>query len=539
MQLYCRDKAIEFDAICKRVENKIKVLKEATINIDSEQRAFQEIKDTCEAQASDFVAPFEEDNVSSDISGIEAIYQNGIDELIKLEKRLERHDVYYESYKNAVRLEGETKRAKFGQESSTDYSEATIALLKQINSSDTRPFQSEKKVVDKIYQTAYGIIKMEVLVTGNSKVLDWVRTDETTKSNIVYLIRKDLEALKKAGKSCFIPELLGDISSFDVNSSSLNEELILFLALQDKKIRKKVDTALTEIMQELLSKKTSLNAMKDNIENVKQLLVTVKADIKRSRIYKNIGIMLSLIAILLASKYGIDKAVPKIGHKEYRTEAEYFTPTVGRNAPTFPEYMEKINGFESFTLTAYGPWVRQNVFYGDYERSIVIYDLSQQNVGDLDDVMDLDFSKLSPSTDKETRSELDPSELYADAIVDIVRLQQDSSDAHFVPNEEAQVIVNVVATTLLCLFGCLGGGLTIRSVVRKLKERFTFRKTRANLDGELVDLLNDYKRLCEQNERFRSRFIRMYEKVSKYYNNSNLEKSYEEIKRLDFTPLEK
>lgn len=538
MQLYCRDKAIEFDAICKRVENKIEVLKEATINVDSEQITFQKIKDVCEAQVSDFVAPFEEDNVSPNISGIEDIYQNGIDELIKLEKGLERHDVYYESYKDAVRLEEKTKRAKFGQDY-VDCSEATIDLLKQINSSDTRPFPSEKRIVDKIYQTAYGIIKMEVLATGNSKVLDWVRTDDTAKSNIVHLIRKDLEALKKAGKGGLVQELLGDISSFDVNSNSLNEELILFLALQDKKTRKKVDTALTEIMQELLSKKTSLDDMRGNIENVKQLLVAVKADIKRSRIYKDIGIMLSLIAILLASKYGIDKAVPKIGHKEYKTEVEYFTPTVGRNAPTFPEYMKKINGFESFTLTAYGPWVRQNVFYGDYERSIVIYDLSQQNVGNVDDVMNLDFSKLSPSTDKETRSELDPSELYADAIVDIVRLRQDSSDEHFVPNEEAQVIVNVIATTLLCLFGCLGGGLTIRSVVRKQKEKFSYKKTRVNLDGELVDLLNNYRKLCEQNEHFRTRFIHMYGKVSKYYNNSNLEKGYEEIKRLDFTPLEK
>ncbi len=539
MQLYYQDKAIEYNAICKKLENKIKALREIKIDVDNEEKRFQEVTRRCNAQLSAYTTSYTAGSASQSITEVENIYQRGIDELNKVFSLLKRHDLYFDAYRQALSLEEKINDADFTKSNGeSEYSSAVIMLLKTINSSDTRPFHTEENVIKKIYDVAYEIIKMELLQSGNSKVLLWVKEDEVASSFIADLIRKELEELKASSNESFLSDVFDDIASFSISSNCLNEELILFLALQNGVTKKKVEEALALIVQEMFNKKGTQDKMVANIEQLRNTLVEIKERIKGGHIYKELGIMLALVGVLFASKYGIDKLITKVGHTEYRTYPDYYTNVEGEFAPTFPEYMQKIKGFESVELTAYSPWVRSDVFYGDYERQIRTYDLTKENIGELEDALNLDFPNLRCDIDTETRSDIDSSELYTDAIIEILRLKQDESDNKFIPHEEDQALISVITTIVLCVLGCVGEGLTIFSLVSKIKEKLSDKRTFTKHDKELITLLENYRSLCEQNEGFRNRFIEMYERVSKYCESAQLNNTYKEFKEFRITPLE-
>lgn len=539
MRLSYQDRAIEYNAIMVRVGNKIKVLKEIKIDVSSEEREYKSIIERCDRETRAYVSTYSSGCASQDISSVEEIYDKSIGELDELEEQLKRHDIYMDAYGQAIDLENKAKRIDFATSTQeTDYSAAIIRLLEMINSSDTRPFHAEENVVKKVYDVAYEIIKMEILQFGKSKTLSWVKEDELTSSIIANLVEKELEEVKDSNQIDLLKGVFDDISSFTVSPNRLNEELILFLALQNGTTRRRVEVALAKIVQELMEKKDFLDKTVGDSAEIRDRLHELREKIKGSHIYNRIAIMIGLVGILIAGKHFIDNTTAKIGHFEYKTTPGYYTNQEGKTPPNFPEYMEKIPGFESLTFTAYSPWQRKEVFYGDYQRKILTYDLSGKNIGELSEVLDFDFEKLKHGTKTETREELDPSELYTDAIIEILRLEQDENNSKFVPHEEEQATFNSIASTILCILVSFGEGLTILSLILKLKRKFSDRKAFAKNSAELVDLLENYRLLCERNEVFRARFTEMYTRVSAYCKSDQISKAHDDIKKIQLTPVE-
>lgn len=539
MQLHYKDRAIEYNAMCTKIKNKIRALQKIKIDVSAEEKHFQEIMKRCNGQARSYTPSFTSGSATQDTASIEAIYDRHIGELNEMEEQLKRHDLYLDAYDQAVNLENRSREvdlANVGQKS--NYSSTIIHLLEMINSSDTRPFHEEQVVVSKIYEVAYEIIKMEILQSGNSKTLIWFRENEVASNSLVELIEKELEKVKSSGESSLLNDLLKEINSY-VRPNLLNEELILFLALQNGANRKRVEVALAHIVEDLMNEKSIQDKLIKDIEDIRKRLVEIKERLQKSHAYKRIGIMLGLAGILLGIKFGADKGISKIGHMEYRTYSEYYSNVEGKTAPNFPEYMEEIEGFESVKLTAYDPWRRRNIFFGDYLRSTATYDLTHLNIGELSEALELNFDQINCDTQTEYTKELDSSEVYTDAIIEILRLTQDESDNRFVPHEENQAVISVIVTVVLCIVGVVGEGLSLLSLISKLKEKFYDKKFYAENKQELISLLENCKILCERNEGFRTRFTDMYARVSKYYKSDMMGNSNNKLKEIKLTPLDK
>ena len=538
MQLHYKDRAIEYNAMCTKIKNKIRALQKIKIDVSAEEKHFQEIMKRCNGQARSYKPSFASSSATQDTASIEAIYDRHISELNEIEEQLKRHDLYLDAYDQAVNLENRSREVALeDDEQKSNYSSTIIHLLEMINLSDTRPFHEEQVVVSKIYEVAYEIIKMEILQSGKSKTLMWFRENEVASNSLVELVEKELEKVKSSGESGLLNDMLKEINSY-VRPNLFNEELILFLALQNGANKERVEAALAHIVKGLMNEESIRDKIIKDIEDIRERLVEIKERLQKSHAYKRIGVMLGLVGILLGIKFGADKHISKIGHMEYRTYPEYYTNVEGEPSPNFPEYMEGVEGFESVELTAYGPWRRRNIFFGDYQRSIATYNLTHLNIGDLSDALELNFEEIICDTQIETREELDPSELYTDAIIEILRLTQDESDNRFVPHEENQAVISIIVTVVLCVIGVVGEGLSLLSLISKLKEKFSDQKFYAENKQELLSLLENYKVLCERNEEFRTRFTDMYARVSKYYKSEMMYISNNKFKKIKFTPLD-
>lgn len=539
MQLYASDKAIEFNAVYENLQRTIKSLKEINIDVSKEEAEALRIKSECESKAFN----------SINVADIEQTYQDGIASLNGVFEGLKRHELYYNSYQAAGRISYDLdSNSMFDSECMKAFSGATITLLKQINASDTRSFATEKKVVKEVYDTAYNMIKNELLASGKSRVLDYVRSDDTASGLMASLVEKDIEKLSSDEViASEIKKILcgnkGDLAranytelmaSLASNNNYLNEELILFLAMHDKQSVERIENSLLR----LLSACADMEAQAEDA-NKSRIIADVnvrdfKQTIKDNRIYKKILLSLALVAMLVSIKVGSKEASKYIGHDEYRTDVDYYSSIGAENPTKYPEYMEKIEGFSKTTLTAYGPWHRDEILYGDYKRAIVTYDLTNVDLDRLEDYTNIDFSKLSrESFDNESAEYLDPSELYAEAIVEITRIVQDESSETFVPNEEAQNILNIVVSSLVALASLTGGFFILRSTIENIKEGI---KARRMLKSELVVLkerIEEFERLSRQNKEFKLRFLDCYQKFGDIVQNEKLQDAYGRLRLID------
>lgn len=147
-----------------------------------------------------------------------------------------------------------------------------IGLLDVINNSNTKYYESEKKVVEKLYSFAYQIIKLELKFMGQSKVLNWAKNDSIAANFIDHEIEKDLENL--SGEELDNPIIKNALSSSKaqgLNFSYLNEALILYVSIQNN------DELLDNIRAELLKIIEELQ----NHERILKIIMPLLLDMKK------------------------------------------------------------------------------------------------------------------------------------------------------------------------------------------------------------------------------------------------------------------
>lgn len=530
MQLYMTDKAIEFNSEYEKLQRVLDALKEAHMDVSSERKKALDLKNEVDHDALHAISTV----------GIEKAYDKGLKGLSEISDSLKKHEVYYNAYTSAGDIETKISGQDVSQDQLKSFADITISLLKKINASDTRVFQSEETIVDKVYDVAYSIIKLELLTSGTSEVLTWVKSDSVASNLIDTRIFEDIAKVPKDSTVYGqIRTMLADINvgrvtnANDVNSglnyTALNESFILFLALQDSGNVQKIQNYLLETINDILENEKEAKRQKhENIDHQTNADI-FKEKIKESRFYKQIALGLGLIAILVGIKQGSDALAKTFGHDEFRTRVDYYSSEQGE-LPEYPEFMKKIDDYSQTTLKAYGTWNRENVFYGDYERYVVVFDLSGIDLDNLDDYASIDFSHLTPTSKTiETSEELDPSMLYDDAIIEITRLIQDPNDTVFVPNEKAQNIFITVISVIECIVASVGLGFLLDKMFKNIAETFASGKLRKQELKFLKEGLEKYKMLTEKNEEFKKRFLESYQKYSSIISDSNIKEQCESL----------
>lgn len=520
MHLYEQDKAIEFNGLYKDIERMLTNLEKIGIDISEEKKEAVNIKEESEKKLTLGAVQMQ----------AEIQYSEGIKKLKELSQKLERHKVYYYLYNETLKIETELAKKEISNEQIKIYASTAINLLKQIQSSDTRVYNSEKMIVEKVYLLAYNIIQFEIIANSKSILLEWVKSNNTASSYINNLIFQDLILLEPKITNDIIKEALNGIITSEINSSYLNESLILFIAMQKNSSLEYIENILLTIIKDITESEELMKKCRKENNDLIYKISELKKTIKKSHIYKELGLTVSLIAFLAGLKYGGEKAVKLIGHNEYKTNVEYFSTEDYAKAPVYPEYMPKISNFEETILTAYDVWRQEKIFYGEYQREITTYNLSNIDLDALEDYLDYDFSELSAQKSiTEKAEELDVNELYDKAIVEITRLTQDESTKTFVPNEELQDVVLIVLSIIGASLTGIEGYFILKSIIKKLKDNHNTVILEKEKVHEYTVGLENYKKLSAENEEFKKRFIEMYQKFSQFIENKNIKEEYKRI----------
>lgn len=520
MQYYQSDKAIEFNGLYNDIIRIIENFKKAKIDVSSEETRARNVEASCKAAM----------NSLSTQMNIEIVYQNGIKELEQIKQDLEKHTIYYTLYNQALNIEEKIKKPQTNQDQITMYAHIILDLLTQIQNSDTRVYESEKAVVEKIYNLAYDIIKLELIIKGTSTVLDWVKTNRTASSFINGLIVMDITLLEEKGiNNDIIRESLTMIKNNEIVCSYLDEGLILFLAMQNKRSIERVETSLLALINDITVSDNIVNEAKSRHEELAEEIKNLELTIKKSKIYKELRVAVLLFALLAGLRYGGEKGAKFIGHREYKTQFEFYSSESDKTAPTYPEYMPKIKNFGQTTLVAYDVWRQENIFFGDYQRDIITYDLSRIDLANLEDYLTYDFSSMSPSKKTQTEENINVDELYDKAIVEITRFTQDENDRKFVPDEESQELFLLIITIASIALGALGGLNILATIVSKLKDGKTTRLLHKEETAKWQEALLNYKQLCQENEEYRAKFIAQYKRFAQFIKDPQFEKEYQRI----------
>ncbi len=527
LKFFQSDLAIEYSAILSELKKTIERIKELNIDVSKEEKEIEGVEETCNDQLDRIIKTDDEYTITA---SLEVVYNSAIKSLKDIKSRLEKHEAYCTSFNKAEELNRMLSEGSL--DTLSNYQELTIELLKLINTTDTRPFEEKKGLVEKIYNLAFEIIQFELIADGKSRVLDWVKTQPVIKSLMNSIVERRLSALsEKTLARSVIENTINSVKSQSFNASFLNEEIILYLAFRNRKNREQVKRCLYDLLNEIDLKAHEIHTQTVARIEVNRRISSLKIDIKEAHIYKQVGILVGLIAALVCSEIVVNHEAAKIGHDEYRTDVEIIT-TSEKFTPKFPQYMPKIGDYYYKELTIYGLWNQKNGFYGDYVRNVESYNITDKNINTPEDFKNLNwFRKLfiEKEDKKETKPSIDTDELYDQAYVEIITYSQNPNDHRFVPDEEKSVAFLVILSIIICGFISTGIVFDLKSLIRHLKHKSTWKKELSDCEYKLEECVLLYKKLCQENEQFRKKFIATYDRLLKFFNDKELTEHYKNL----------
>lgn len=527
LKFFQSDLAIEYSAILSELKKTIERIKELNIDVSKEEKEIEGVEETCNDQLDHIIKTDDEYTITA---SLEIVYNSAIKSLKDIKSRLEKHEAYCTSFNKAEELNRMLSEGSL--DTLSNYQELTIELLKLINTTDTRPFEEKKGLVEKIYNLAFEIIQFELIADGKSRVLDWVKTQPVIKSFMNSIVERRLSALsEKTLARSVIKNTINSVKSQSFNASFLNEEIILYLAFRNRKNREQVKRCLYDLLNEIDLKAHEIHTQTVARIEVNRRISSLKIDIKEAHIYKQVGILVGLIAALVCSEIVINHEAAKIGHDEYRTDVEIIT-TSEKFTPKFPQYMPKMGDYYYKELTIYGLWNQKNGFYGDYVRNVESYNITDKNINTPEDFKNLNwFRKLfiEKEEKKETKPSIDTDELYDQAYVEIITYSQNPNDHIFVPEEEKSVAFLVILSIIICGFISTGIVFDLKSLIRHLKDKNTWKKELSDCEYKLEECVLLYKKLCQENEQFRKKFIATYDRLLKFFNDKELTEHYKNL----------
>lgn len=304
-------------------------------------------------------------------------YSNGIMELNKLINHLEKYDVYFKVLNSCEWLDIRITDKNITNDELKQYVGEMAYNLKRIVNSDTMDYDNEKHVVEMVFETAYKIIKLELMMTGNSSLYDYINREDINISYFNIIIKEELATLKgKSNNDTFLREKLFQIRKNGINSNYFDLELIKILLIHDgnNSFKDKINNNMHEIVGKINSNIKEINKLNQSINEDKDTINVKYMDIKYSR--KNIFIRaistLAAASVMFGIGFGIPRLAKKIatGSKYLKTTEIYSTI----NDEIVTETDEVIIGYEpdnSTIVRVYDPY--ENNKRRDYQEYDVSY----------------------------------------------------------------------------------------------------------------------------------------------------------------------
>lgn len=451
------DKAIEYAGVLAKTYNMLENIESLGVDVSVLRKEVERIDTECKNDAS------KTSEVGLSTVGLamqEQTYQSiYIKATIKLEEvqfELHRHEVYFMSKNLASSLQESLKAKKFNEEMVEKMANVVIVALRNINNSDTRPLDSERLIVESLYNVAFEIMKLEVRFFNKSKIVAWAKDNQVGYLHLNNLVRDYIDAISDKPKK--LNELLCEIHAREGSDADyLNIDLLRLLVSADlKEEAKRVSSELAKLQKEIKEYDKEIENAKSDAKGSERDLEGQRE--KRKEKLKYIGkvfIYAAVIAALIPTYFKVSPLMTRQEH--YKTVIEQYSS----NEEALPvdavteEYRKKAD--DSITIKKYEAWEwTEHVLDSDrFERTVTTYELEDLYLEDLQSykTLDLEALKIKGETSTETKESLIPQDLYEDVIISIERIIQDEDDSITVENKAATigVALGLWAATVIAL----------------------------------------------------------------------------------------
>ena len=383
--------------------------------------------------------------------------------------------------------------------------DASIIALKELRESTTINYEVEKNIVNRIYRLIYEIMKIELVYTGERRLLDTIKKDETNSMFITELLENELNAVNDDDANN-IANLL--------RSKGMNPRLIL-----DERLIKLVaiinnSKMLEEIKGKYVLNREQLNKLDEELENKQDRCSTTKREFnaveeeytnlkRKTRIARFRAVLDALVLALCFT--GGYKLADKFGKtKEYYTYTNTYTTETGT---TVPEEGYTRGKDDSVIIIEETPWSSPGYFRdGEYERNIYQYTVPENNIGDYNKPEEFLTEDLRgiiecTSTDTETSKDIPEDFGYGQNQYTVIKQTKDLDTYHYARDYLlfALIIVGTFGSTLvveLIYLKIIGNNKY--SVLRKRKKLAY--KNKKDLKNELESISNQIEKLTKDRD---------------------------------------
>ena len=553
-----KDLAITYQSKKYKIENIISILNQTGIKGERYTKRLREIdkqiKEKIEEYNKEIIISKNNINtvgpnpIDYTTSTIDSIYLNGITSLEELEGELQKYDSYIKGYHYCEYLESQRNKDKITEEELQECVNNIITFINSINETDTREYEEEQDIVEKIYYMAYQIMKLEYITRGKSEIFEVSKNNPVIESFISNEIIKDINELKKNNKiTPLIKQSISRVQSKGINHSYLDKLLITSIALEDSdSIVNKIKEKLDELLEKMRNNVENMESIKNEIKDTEKILKEHKENVHDTNISNFKEIVKRTTAGLIAAgilfgSYSLGKLAGKT--KLYKTTKETYSTLNGYSCS---EYRDKrVSNDELGTnLYKYEPYGEKNELNNGayYKRKYTKYNITNisKECQTLDDFLKLNLEHAaSIETDIENKDieKMSEEDFYDETIYEVVKIIQDLDDYTIENNNTVKWFITILLVTIC---GAIYGSIIYIMVGKQFFDELEYNEwEKERIKELLLDLKNKletFRKLADNNKEIKQEFIKLMENYEELLKTADYSTKLSDINELISIP---
>lgn len=326
------------------------------------------------------------------------------------------------------------------------------------------------------------MIKLEIIYSNNSSLLEYIRSDNSDTSYITKLIKDDIQILSDNNK-----ELCNKVRELEKvglgDKQFLDKELIMLLSIDDinnftskaKEIFLNNIDEYTNVSNELMTLNRNNKITTDEIIEIKKYnkIISLKKLLKRISFLVNMGLVSIAIAFSIKSAKNITQDT------EYKTVTTTYDTSMPEKDIT-EEYLSSRDN--SVSLTEYSPWEEPGYFRDNYKRNVYEYDLiNVEFYENIEDYLNPDLKEIIAVTEYVEISDEKPTEEYSDNKYVITQVVQYKDEYRLVDDLASWKVLSALFS-----FGIVAGDIFLFSLLSKVKLK-DLKQSKKNNKQELAE----------------------------------------------------
>lgn len=505
------DKSLEYNSLINKVKMMISNVNKMGINTDKFNETLNNIIHNVENRN---INSTKQDMASAFLT---MDYTYGISELMRLEVILDKYNVYFKAINTCYYLDSQLSKTS-DDELIKKYAHQMIMTLKSIRSSGNIHYEDKTKVLNKIYDTVYKLLKLEIANFNESYVYNYVKDNDDDLYILNNYVVKDIEKLDlNDGKYSGLKERMHEINSLGLDKSYFDLKIIkLLLYFEDKlELDNSIEDTLSKLEENtkvISSKVTRLSSQKDKVNELKH-------DLNKLKLFFTTRCVSLLVAlsIVITGGVGIFKLSKAIAtSKNYKMVTTTYSDKWGLNTEEglIEDFVASKYADNSVFINVYDVW---HETLDGYARDYKQYDVSSYQFDDIKNYLDysLDYYDVDYIENKE--SQYSVTDLYKSEYAEVMKLDIDKSEvikeidkSEFGISLTGFYIIYIFVLVLIC---CKINSDTF--FFDDLKENFEkYDDKKWNKKEELAKLkkmIEEISNIVNSNDELRKQFETLYE----------------------------